>query len=217
MWSAFARNLAAFLVPAIVWSVIVFVIVGIAVIIGVVVMFGMMDDVSSYADEPPAGALLAMYGITLASVPFAGIASLLWQSGAARAAQTVRTGGRPALGASFVGPVRVILTALLVGIMVGIGTLVLVIPGLILAVLSFYALPAAARGASPLEAITESFSLAKNNLGLTVVAYLIVMVASSIAGTIVVGSIVLVPLLVLFQFALHERVNGRECEEPARA
>ncbi|UEJ82143.1 hypothetical protein Bra3105_15050 [Brachybacterium halotolerans subsp. kimchii] len=217
MWSAFARNVAAFLVPAIIWSVAVFVIVGVAVTIAIIVMFGMMQDAPTSSDEVPVGAMVALYGITLASVPFAWIIALLWQSGAVRAAETVRTGGRPVLGRSFVGPGRVILTALLVGIMVGIGTLILVIPGLVLGVFSFYALPAAARGASPVQAIKESFSLVKNNFGLTVLAYVITMAASSIAGSIVIGSILLLPLLVLFQFGLYERVNGRRLTEPVRA
>ncbi|WP_152351627.1 hypothetical protein [Brachybacterium subflavum] len=216
MWSAFARNVAAFLVPAIVWSLAVLVIVGVATGIGIAVMVGMMQD-SPASDEVPAGAILAMYGIVLAALPFAGIVSILWQSGAARAAETVRTGERPSLGSSFVGAGRVVLTALLVGIMIAIGMILLYIPGLILAVLSFYAIPAAARGASPGAAIKESFALVRGHLGITVLAYVIFMAASSIAGMIVVGSVLLVPLLVLFQFGLYERVSGRALAEPARA
>jgi hypothetical protein len=216
MWSAFARNVAAFLVPAIVWSVAVLVIIGAATGIGIAVMVGMMQDAPA-SDEVPAGAIFAVYGIILAALPFAGIVSILWQSGAARAAETVRTGGRPSLGSSFVGAGRVVLTALLVGIMVAIGMILLYIPGLILAVLSFYAIPAAARGASPAAAIKESFALVRGHLGITVLAYVIFMAASSLAGMLVVGSVLLVPLLVLFQFGLYERVSGRALAEPARA
>lgn len=216
MWSAFARNVAAFLVPAIVWSVAVLVIVGIATGIGIAVMFGMMQD-SPASDEVPAGAIFALYGIVLAALPFAGIVSILWQSGAARAAETVRSGERPSLGSSFVGAGRVVLTALLVGIMVAIGMILLYIPGLILAVLSFYAIPAAARGASPGAAIKESFALVRGHPGITILAYVIFMAASSIAGMIVIGSVLLVPLLVLFQFGLYERVSGRALTEPVKA
>ncbi|WP_262425773.1 hypothetical protein [Brachybacterium sp. Z12] len=75
--------------------------------------------------------------------------SLLWQSGAARAAEIVREGGRPSIGQAMIGPMRIVLTVLLYGAIVFLGMLLFYIPDLIAAVLFMFAVPAALRGASP--------------------------------------------------------------------
>lgn len=109
------------------------------------------------------------------------------------------------------------MTALVTLVIVMIGTFLLQIPGLIASVLLFYAIPAAVRGSSPGEALRVSFQLAKNNLGTTIVAWLILAVSASLAGAIVVGVIIVVPFTVLFQLGMFERLIGRALPEPARS
>jgi uncharacterized membrane protein len=217
MWQAFARNVAAFLVPAIVWTVVIAALATGAAVIGLVVFFGMVDGTTGPYENPPLGPLLVMIVIVLVGVLLGAVVSLLWQTGAARAADTVRGGGRPRTGASFAGGGRLLLTALLIALMVLVGTLLAYLPGIAVSIFTFFALPAAARGAGPVEAIKESFSLVKNNFATTIVAYLILMAGSTVLGFLVVGTVLLIPLLMLFQFGLYERLNGRDPVEPVRA
>ncbi|MGO1503410.1 MAG: hypothetical protein ACTHWV_00430 [Brachybacterium sp.] len=143
--------------------------------------------------------------------------SLLWQSGAARAAEIVREGGRPSIGQAMIGPMRIVLTVLLYGAIVFLGMLLFYIPDLIAAVLFMFAVPAALRGASPVEALKESFALVTSNLATSIVAYLVIMLVTTIASTIIIGVIVLAPFVMLFSLGLYERLNRRRLPEPTRA
>ena len=91
------------------------------------------------------------------------------------------------------------------------------IPGLIASVLLFFAIPASARGASPVEAIKQSVALVRANLGTTIVAWLVLSVVGSAAGMFVLPIIVTIPFYVLFQLGMFERLQGRELPDPARA
>ncbi|MDN6400090.1 MAG: hypothetical protein L0K01_06495, partial [Brachybacterium sp.] len=129
----------------------------------------------------------------------------------------IREGGRPSIGQAMVGSKRVILTALLYGLVVIVGMLLLYIPGLIAGVLFMFAIPAALRGASPMEAMKESLALSKANLGTTIVSYLVIMVITSIASMIILPLLVLTPFIMLFELGMYERLSGRRLPEPARA
>ena len=109
-----------------------------------------------------------------------------------------------------------ILTVLLYGLAVFVGMLVFYIPGVIAAVMLMYAIPASLRGASPVEAMKESFSLAKANLGTTIIAYLVLTVVTSVASMIVIPVLVLAPFTMLFQLGMYERLSGRQLAEPAQ-
>lgn len=150
-------------------------------------------------------------GVVLVALPVA----VLWQSGAARAGGVLLEGGRPGFGQGMIGPGRVILTAVLVLVLITIGSLLLYLPGLIASVLLMYAIPASLRGASPGAALKESFSLARAHLGTTVVGFLVVTAASYVGGLVVIGIIASIPFTVLFQLALYERLSGREVPELA--
>src|SRR5699024_12000169 len=104
------------------------------------------------------------------------------------------------------GPGRVSLTALLVVVLVVIGTFLLSLPGIIAGVFLMYAIPAAVRGASPVAALKESVALARAHLGTTVVGYLALMVASYAGSMVVIGMIAAIPFGVLLQLALYERL-----------
>lgn len=212
---AMLRNPAAYLVSGLIYTVLILVILVGSVVAGVLVSMNQIEA-RGYAGEPTFGNVALMlavtYGLMLLAVPI----SLLWQAGAARSGVVVLEGGRPSIGQTMAGPWRIILTALLSGAIIAIGTLLLYLPGLIATVLLFYAIPASARGASPIEALKESFRLATKNLGTTIVAYLVIGVASSIASMVILPLIILIPFFVLFQLGMYERVNGRAPREPSR-
>jgi len=210
------RNPVAYLVPALVYSVLIFVIALGAVFAGGALIVA-QAEAQGYASEPTFGdialVLAVIYGIMLLALPI----SLLWQAGSARSGVVVLEGSRPSIGQAMIGPLRVILTALLSGAIIAVGTLLFYIPGLIASVLMFYAIPASARGTSPVEAVKESFRLATKNLGTTIVAYLVVGVISSFVGMFVLPLVILIPFFILFQLGMYERVSGRAVVEPARA
>lgn len=216
MWRAFSRNLGAILVPGIVYGLVMVLFVGGAAVGGVAYLFHSMGPAMD-PDAVTFGQMLGFYGIMLLAAPFAVVITLLWQSGVAKAAGSIMGGHRPGIGESFVGNGRVMLTALVASLLTTIGMALCYLPGLVVAVLVFFAIPAAAHGAGPIDAIKQSVSLVTKNLGLVIVSYLILMVGSSILGSVVIGIVVVTPLTLLFQFALYERVNHRIAPEPARA
>lgn len=214
---ALLRNWLPFLVVGLLYSAIATVLVVGGIAAGIAAMLPMAESASPGDDVPPQ-AILVFYGIvTLAivlMVPF----MLLWQSGSARAAEVILDGGRPTLRQALVGPFRVILTALLVGAITVVGLMLLYIPGLIAGVLLMFAIPAAARGASPLEALTQSVALVRANLATAIVTYLVISVIGSLAGFLLITVIALIPFLLLFEIGMFERLSGRELPEPtARA
>lgn len=214
--NALLRNPATYLVSGLIYCVIYLVLIGAGLGVGITLMIPQLDGATT-SDTAEFGAIMTLYGAifvgALLSMPF----SLLWQSGAARSAGIVREGGRPSIGQAMIGPGRVILTALLYGVIVFVGTILLYIPGLIAAVLFMFAVPAALRGASPGKALTESMALVRANLGTSIVAYLVLMVITTVASTIMLPLLVLTPFMVLFQVGLYERLNRRELPEPAKA
>lgn len=214
--NALLRNPATYLVSGLIFSAIYVVLLGGGFGVGIALMIPQLDGAAA-SDAAEFGAIMTLYGAifvgALLIMPFA----LLWQSGAARAAEIVREGGRPTIGQAMVGPGRVILTALLYLVIVVVGIFLLYIPGLIAAVLFMFSVPAALRGASPVEALKESMALVRANLGTSIVAYLVLTVITSIASSIIIPVLVLTPFMMLFELGMYERLNGRELPEPAKA
>lgn len=209
------RNPLAFIIAGLIYSVVMFVLIAGGSVLAFVLTLPQMEANAS-ADVPPLGPLLTFYAIMIGASLLCLPLSLLWQSGSARAAGVVLEGGRPSIGQAMIGPMRIILTALLVLVITFIGFLLLYIPGIIASVLLMYALPAAVHGASPVEAVKESFSLVVNNLGTSIVMALSLAVIGSVAGIIVISFIVLIPFTMVAYVGMYERLSGRDLPEPAR-
>lgn len=208
------RNVVAYLVPGVVYLVLI---LGVCVV-ATVAMFAVIFSRLPYAEAEPELldmmlGMAAFYGVLLLLLPV----SLLWQSGSAHAAEVVREGGRPRIGQVFAGPVRIMLTVLLVAVITTVGVFLLYVPGLIASVVLIYAVPAAARGAGPVEAVKQSVALARANLATTIVAVLVISLIATVAAFVLPAVIALAPFLMLFELALFERLNGRELPDPARA
>ena len=213
---AMLRNPVAYLVPGLIYAVLILIAVfaGIAAPIGLI---GARADELASSDAAMVGLILLSIGLSFVAVLLALLIAGPWQSGVARAGEVILDGGRPSIGQALIGPGRVVATAMLVLVIINIGSLLLYIPGLIASVLLFYAIPAAARGASPAEAMRTSARVAMDHLGTTIVAWLAVMVASSVVMFTVVGIVIVVPFMVLLQLGMYERLNGRALPEPARS
>lgn len=212
MWSAFVANIGAFLIPAVVYGLIT---LGLAlgpILLEAIVMAAMYSDDYYYSPTAP----LWTDAVRLLGSILSAVASLLWSTGAYRAAGIARAGRRPSLAESFIGSGPLILASLLVGVIVAVGGIFCLIPGLVLAVLSIYTLPAVAEGRGVTEALSESFRMVRDHVGVSILAMLIFLAAGVVGGTLVVGVFVLVPLGALFVTALHHRLSGRELTQPAR-
>ena len=209
------RGAAALLGVGALYAVAMLVVVGVGFALTLFLSIAMVETSSSAGGDPSFGQMIVIFALCFVLVLVAGVVGALWQAGAAQAGGILAGGERPSFRQGLTGPGRVVTTAVLVLVIVMIGSVLLYLPGIIAAVLLFYAIPAALRGASPGQALRESVATATSNLGVTIVGFLITMVASSIGGTLVVGFIAVIPFTVLLQIGLYERVNGRTPSLPA--
>lgn len=211
------RNPVAFIVPGVIYGTLAMVLIIGGMVLGFVVAIPQIDAAAMSSDEPPIGVFLSIYGLTLLGAVLAMPLSLFWQSGAVRAGAEVLAGRRPSFGQAMIGTGRILLTALLTGVIVLVGSMLFYIPGLIAAVALNFAMAAAARGAGPVEALKESVSLVRKNLGTAIVTILVGAAISSVAGMLVITVVVMVPFLMLFNLGIYERLSGRELVDPVRA
>lgn len=209
------RGAAALLGVGALYAVAMLVVVGVGFALTLFLSIAMVETSSSAGGDPSFGQMIVIFALCFVLVLITGVVGALWQAGAAQAGGILAGGERPSFRQGLIGPGRVVTTAVLVLVIVMIGSVLLYLPGIIAAVLLFYAIPAALRGASPGQALRESVATATSNLGVTIVGFLITMVASSIGGTLVVGFIAVIPFTVLLQIGLYERVNGRTPSLPA--
>lgn len=205
----------AFIVPGVIYFVVILGLTMSAVIIGFVVFFSSIDAwTATGSDDIPLRPLLILYAIIFGGALLAMPFSLLWSTGAAAAGDKIVEGTKPSIRDGLLAPGRVILTALLVGLITTIGMLLCYLPGLVASAFLIFAVPAAARGASPVAAVKESIALVKSNLGTALLTWLVVQVIASVGGSLVITLVIAIPAAYLFEVAMFERMNGRELPDP---
>ena len=215
--SSLLRNPLVLLGAGLLYSVLLIVVTVVAFVVVMMVSIAMVESSSSAGGEPSVGQMVVIFALSFVMVLIAGLVGILWQTGSARAGGVILEGGRPSFGQALIGPGRVLATTLLVLLIVMVGSVLLYLPGLIAGVVLMYAIPASVRGASPLAAVKESFSLTRANIATTIVGYLAFMAATYVGSMVVIGMIVVIPFGVLLQMGLYERLSGRHLPEPARA
>ncbi|WP_135604959.1 YciC family protein [Methanococcoides sp. NM1] len=100
---------------------------------------------------------------------------------------------------------------ILFAIIVGIGFMFLVLPGIVLSILMIYALPLLViRGYGVMDSIKESIEISKNNFVDTLVLAIILWVISAIGGMTYVGSLLTTPFYFLALVAALEAQMGAE-------
>lgn len=101
-------------------------------------------------------------------------------------------------------------------ILIGIGYMLLFLPGLILSILLIYSLPLLViRGYGAMDAIKESIDISKQNFVDSLVLFIIVAIISTIGGITYIGSLVTVPIITLALVAAAESYLGTEGEYTA--
>lgn len=217
-WNALLRNAAAFLVPALVYSVIVIVALVAFVIIGVMAAMTASSPTPGVAAEQP----ISTAGGVLLTVVL-GLVVALWTSGILRAGTVILAGRRPTLKEGFLGNGTTIAVALLVALLGGVlgqlaqGVSVLFyLPLVAVSLLLYFAAAEAAHGAGFGEALTNAASLAVKNLGTVVVTALLALVLG-LAMVIPLLALAVIPLMQLLVLGVHQRVSGNALVEPAAA
>ncbi|WP_135613008.1 YciC family protein [Methanococcoides sp. AM1] len=100
---------------------------------------------------------------------------------------------------------------ILFAIIVGIGFMFLVLPGIVLSILMIYALPLLViKGYGVMDSIKESIEISKKNFADTLVLAIILWVISAIGGMIYVGSLLTTPFYFLALVAALEVQMGSE-------
>ncbi|WP_197504745.1 hypothetical protein, partial [Mycobacterium sp. 852002-51163_SCH5372311] len=216
----FIQNAQAMVVAAIIYFV------GMGIVFGV--MYGgtiALATTSTYTDSygyqhtsssGGAGALilmLVMYLLIFATAVY-------MQASFASGALDIADGKPVSIGTFFkprnLGPV--ILTALLVFLGVGIGSILCFIPGLIFAFLSIFAIQFAIdRSLSPVDAIKASIETARANVGPTLlswlVQYAVILVGQLACG---IGLVVALPVAALIQAYTYRKLTGGQVAEVAQ-
>lgn len=198
--TALLRNPVAYLNAGVIYCTIYVVVIVGGMVGGSAAMFSRAERWTT--DYVPVLELLLLYAVMLSAMVLLMPFALLWQTGPARAAEIVLEGDGPALRKALAGPMRIILTALLYGAIVMVGSLLFYVPGLIAGVLFMFAIPAAARGTAPVAALKESFGPVRANLATSIVAYLVLSVILMIGAMVVVGLLAMTPFIVLFELGM---------------
>jgi uncharacterized membrane protein len=100
------------------------------------------------------------------------------------------------------------ITALLLGVGIFVGCLLLVLPGIVFAFFSSLAFPALVyESLGPVDAIKRSFGLVKDNLVNVAVLLIVVSIVSSIGGAVVFGVLLTAPLATIALAVAFERIT----------
>ncbi|KAA1248747.1 hypothetical protein F0Q45_18945 [Mycobacterium simiae] len=215
-WNKFTKNVAALVVPVIVYAVAIGALVG--VMAGVT--FGLSDTTTStitdaYGNtyESTDVALSPIAGIVIFLISVAILAVAIYMHAGLTTGGLDIADGRPVTIGTFFKPRNlgaVILTALLVIIGTSIGSVLCIIPGLIFGFISQFAIAAAVdKSLSPIESIKHSIATVRSNLGASLLSYL-VQVAAVVLGELAcyVGMFVGIPLAVLVQIYTYRKLSG---------
>jgi uncharacterized membrane protein len=202
-------------VPVLVFGLIVSVI---GIIVAVLAMALAPDSVSSYESYGDGYGFEASssFGPASMTVFILGGLVLLVLSGAFTSAYMAGlldiANGQPVTIGSFVKPrniASVIITTLIVGILTGIGYFLCVLPGLVVAVFSMFAIVAVVdRNLSPIDAIKASLNTVKDNLGPAVIAFLVILLIMLVGSICYIGLLVAFPVAQLLTVYTWRRLTG---------
>lgn len=210
-WNKFSKNVTAILVPTLVFGVVYAVLQ--AVIQGVTSAFSTVDS-TSYADGYGASISLGLGGIVvtvlgaIVTVIVAAVVQSAYLGGMLDIAN-----GQPVQIGSFFTPrnvVNVVIASVLSSIIVGIGVLLCIVPGVIATILLLFTTAVVVdRNVSGVEGLRTSFAIAKANFGPTALTWLTT-VGIGILGVLacLVGLIVAYPVIALVTVYAYRTLSG---------
>jgi uncharacterized membrane protein len=207
-WGKFTQNAGPLIGGLAVYgaALVVLIIIFFSIIIG-----GTAAATDAYGNVRP-GAAGAAFGAYLIFFALVLLFSAFVQAALIRVVTEVMNTGRTSFGSFFridrVG--TVLLAALLVGLGTGIGTALLYLPGIVFAFFAQFTLFFVIdKGLGAIDAIKASFQLAYKNFATAALLYLVVLVASSIGGSLCgIGALVTTPLAMLVSGFVFRRLHG---------
>ena len=211
-WNKFSKNVAAIIVPTLVYAVIAGVLFGI--VYGIAMALAPDADYESYDGGFSYSASLG--GASLAVLALGGLA-LLVVAGAIQSAYLAGlldiANGQPVTVGSFFKPRNVgsvVIAAVIVGILTAIGNFLCVIPGLIVGILTIFTTVAIVdRNLKPIDGIKASFELAKANFVQVLLTWLLVIVIMAVGALVCgIGLLVAIPVASLFLVYSWRRLTG---------
>ncbi len=211
-WNKFSKNVAAIIVPTLVYSVIAGVLFGI--VYGIAMALAPNANYESYDSGFSYSASLG--GASLAVLVLGGLV-LLVVVGAIQSAYLAGlldiANGQPVTAGSFFKPRNVgsvVIAAVIVGILTAIGNFLCVIPGLIVGILTIFTTVAIVdRNLKPIDGIKASFELAKGNFVQVLLTWLLVNVITAVGALACgIGLLVSVPVATLFLVYSWRRLTG---------
>ncbi len=212
-WNVFAGNIAAFLVPAVIYAVLFAIGLTISFVIYFIAMGAVIVPASSKGEEPSPVLLtivLILTGLLMVLIP--AVLSAAWAAGAANAAAVAARGGRPTIGQGMFSA-KALLTSLVLGVIIFITTIfpLPVIGGWISALFLSLVMPVVMlENVGLIEGIKRSCRLTLDNIGVVLLGALLSAVILYMVSMLMVTMVVVVPAQILVQFALYMVVTGRE-------
>ncbi|MDO5645677.1 MAG: hypothetical protein Q4G21_08350 [Dermabacter sp.] len=211
MWKAFTRNLGVLIVPTLVWGFVILALTTIAIVVGVIALRNMEWMTDPYTGEsyPTTGFGVGNLLIIVLLTLIIALVAAAWYSGIAKAIGMIARGETPTISQGFFSG-RLMVVAIVVGIIVGIASLVPVLGTIAALFFLTYAVPAAAIDKLGLgAAIKASARAALDKPVLALLTIIIASVASNLLGALVLPIIVVYQLTLLLHSSNYLRSTGR--------
>ena len=214
-WKKFQASPATLLVPvlltfvavAVVYALMFFVILGPAFSSGVT--YNADGSIRSIDAGPGFTASLVLMGILILVVIFA---LQIFSAALAKGGLEVADGRSPSIGQLFEGwdKTQVVITAILIAVGTGIGSILCYLPGLAFAFLTSYAmLFVVDQRMGAVDAIKASISFTTSHLGETILFFLLYLVVTFIGGLLCgVGLLVAYPVVLVAQAYTYRTLRG---------
>lgn len=212
-WTKLWQNAAPFLLATLIYYVVVGAIVGVFYFILIASSAAVTPTVDAYGNVRAAsggiGALFGIGGLAIGAIVM--VLAFLVQAVMVRGALEV-TYGRPVTLKTFFNFAdagRIIVAALVTGLIVGVGVLLCVLPGLVaMFFLQFVLYFVIDKGMGVGDALRASFNLAKANVGPAVLLLLLAYVVQGVGGACYIGIVVAMPLTYLMTAYMYRRLLG---------
>ena len=216
-WNKFSKNVAALIVPTLVYVLVAVIIAGITYGLAFALAPEMVVDSYDTYNSGFSYSYSAGFGFASFLVLVVGGLVLLVVAAAIQSAYLGGlldvANGQPVTIGSFFKPRNigsVILGGLIIGVAGAIGYALCILPGLAVAIFTmFTTILIVDRNLSPVEGIKASIDLVKANLGQSILAYLIAGLIASVGYLACgIGVIVSVPVAALFLVYAYRRLSG---------
>lgn len=184
----------------------------------IIVVFGAVANIGlTLSASPQNGGLpLPSTATSGASAMLTAIVAGVWAASVLCVARAALRGTRVSIGSAFQPAMGAVAVAVVVELAITIGSSVFVVPGLAIAVVLMYAPVAAADGQGFVESLRTSLRLVAQDLGTTLLLFLIMVASVVVLGWTLLLLLAVVPFMHLLATAGYERLQGRSLPDPSR-